>query len=98
MHNENIIDEMCKILEKTHKYVPTVVKQQTLELPNGETLVRDCTEMWQVLLGGDQLTVARCRGAGAIRASHLTSLDRFEGLLPVVEDWHSRMTLLKVYF
>lgn len=96
LHNENKVDDMCKILEKSQKYVPTIVKQQTTLLPNGEPFTSDCTEMWQVLFGGDQLTVARCKGAAAIRSSHLTASERLEGVIPVLEDWHSRMTFLKV--
>ena len=47
-------------------------------------------------LGGDQLSVARAQGAQAMRASHDSFLERLEGIIPVVEDWHSRMTLKRV--
>ena len=87
---------MCHIMEKLHKYVPTITQERTVNLPNGETFKCDDTKMWELLMGGDQLTVARCRGAAAIRSSHVSSTDRLEGLVPVVEDWHSRMTFLKV--
>ena len=56
----------------------------------------------QILLGGDQLTVARARGSVAVRADHIAHVcsrrDRLEGLLPVVEDWHAKQCLLKVPF
>ena len=45
------------------------------------------------LFGGDQLTVARARGAISIRSSHDEPEEQLNGLEPVLEDWHSRMTL-----
>ena len=41
------------------------------------------------LVGGDQLTVARIRGTQKIRGNSETSEQRFDGLLPVVVDWHA---------
>ena len=53
---------------------------------------------YKILLGGDQLiiTVARVRGAQALRMSQDKAKDRLEGVVPVDEDWHARMTLMKV--
>ena len=65
-------------------------------LPNGEMLDFDDTSFFTLLLGGDQLTVACARGAQAMRASHDRPSDRLEGIIPVVEDWHSWMTLMRV--
>ena len=31
-----------------------------------------------------------------MRASHDRPSDRLEGIIPIVEDWHSRMTLMRV--
>ena len=45
-----------------------------------------------ILLGGDQLTAARARGSKSLRASHDSAKDRLDGLVPVVEDWHARVT------
>ena len=47
------------------------------------------------LFGGDQLTVARIRGAQILRDTQDKPVDRFEGIIPVIEDWHTRTTLLK---
>ena len=44
---------------------------------------------------GDQLTVARARGSIAIRRNHPDDKERLKGLVPMVEDWHSRMTFMK---
>ena len=51
-----------------------------------------------VLLGGDQLTAARIRGAQRIRRHSYNGKDRVEGLVPVVEDWHGKVCFLKVLF
>ena len=53
-------------------------------------------DLWETLFGGDQLTAARIRGAISLRCNHPNALERFEGLIPPVEDWHSRMVLMKV--
>ena len=42
-------------------------------------------------MGGDQLTVARVRGIQALWQAQDRPVDRLEGLIPVVEDWHARM-------
>lgn len=53
-------------------------------------------ELVKLLLGGDQLTVARIHSAKGIRANHEDSKSCLKGLIPVVEDWHTRMTLMQV--
>ena len=96
LHNENKVDEMCKILERHHLYVPTITSKKKIVLPHGESIEVPHTDMWDILLGGDQLTVARARTAVSVRASHDTTKDQLKGLIPTIEDWHCRMTLLKV--
>ncbi len=59
-------------------------------LPTHSTVEFDATH---ILFGGDQLTVARMRGT---HATEETAVKRLQGNLPVVEDWHTRMTFLKV--
>ena len=39
-----------------------------------------------------------CVEPKALRDKHDRAIDRLEGIIPVVEDWHARMTLLKVNF
>ena len=99
LRNENKLEDMGKILEELHiKYVPTNRSEGELTLPNGHTIAVDDTQFFQTLLGGDQLTVAlRVRGTVGLRRTHDKSLDHLDGILPVVEDWHARMTLMKVY-
>ena len=50
----------------------------------------------EILLGGDQLTCARVRGAQSMRVNHENSADGLAGFIPVVEDWHAKMTFMKV--
>uniref|UniRef100_A0A1X7V3G2 DUF6589 domain-containing protein n=1 Tax=Amphimedon queenslandica TaxID=400682 RepID=A0A1X7V3G2_AMPQE len=58
-----------------------------------EIVIKTC-KSYNLLLGGDQLTVARSRSA----ISHVDNSDspsaNLTGLIPVIQDWHSKMTLL----
>ena len=87
---------MSKIMEVLHKYVPTKASEGQLHLPNGSTLPYDNTTFFEILLGGDQLTVARAAGVQDLRKGHEMALERLEGLTPVVEDWYTRVILLEV--
>uniref|UniRef100_A0A1X7TRN2 DUF6589 domain-containing protein n=1 Tax=Amphimedon queenslandica TaxID=400682 RepID=A0A1X7TRN2_AMPQE len=96
LKDENKLAEMCEIMDSMHKYVPTVTEDRSVTLPNGECITMRESRMWTTLFGGDQLTIARARGAIDIRYSHYTAEEKLQGFLPVVEDWHARMTLMKV--
>ena len=76
-------------MEKLHKYVPA--KSVTNEVSGDEDHLYH-----KLLLGGDQLIIARSQSSIAIRADHDLAREHLEGLLPVVEDWHTKMTLVKV--
>lgn len=76
--------------------VPTLPAEGKLTLPNGEELDFDDTKFAKIIFGGDQLTVARVRGTQGLRLSEDKAVDRLEGLIPVIEDWHVRMSLMKV--
>ena len=71
------------------KYVPT---QSRVGHLNGNSIEFDDTRFFRILFGGDQLTVARARGAQSLRATRDSAKERLEGLCPVIEDWHARMT------
>jgi len=91
------LDEMSNIMEVLHKYVPTHASEGQFALPNGSTLSYDNTTFFEILLGGDQLTVVHVSGVQSLRIGHETAMDRLEGLVPVVEDWHARVILLEVH-
>ncbi len=76
--------------------VPTLSCEGKFTLGNGTTITFDDTRLWEVLFGGDQLTVARIRGTQTLRDTEESPGDRLEGIIPVVEDWHTRMTFLRV--
>ena len=78
--NEMKMDEMCKILEGLHHYVPSICTDESTTLPNGEELSFKEVRMWDTLFGGNQLTVAHARGSIAIRANHPDAKERLEGL------------------
>ena len=84
-------------MDNLHQYVPVVSSEESIVLPNGEVRNHTKYEMFEIFFGGDQLTVACARGAASVRANHLTTLDMLKGLIPTVEDWHCKVTLLKVY-
>lgn len=85
---------MGKILTHYMSLVQTVSAEDSqLLLPNGTF---DDTRFHSILFGGDQLTVARIRGAQSLRDTQDRKVDRLERVVPVIEDWHSRMTFMKV--
>ena len=96
LYSENKLDEMSKILEHFMQFVATVPKEGRVLLPNGSFLDYDNTRFFRILVGGDQLTAARIRGTQAQRHLQDKAVDRLEGVIPVVEDWHARMALMKV--
>ena len=91
--NENKLEEMSEILAAYMKVVPTVESQEQLTLPCGTSVEVDNTAYHSILFGGDQL---RMRGTKDLRDTEERRNDRFEGLIPVIEDWHTRITLMKV--
>ena len=84
LKNKNINDEMIKIMENLHQYVPTKSVGSSWEIAEN------------YLFGGDQLTCARARSAKRHRQDLATAVERMEGLLPVVEDWRTKMWLSEV--
>ena len=76
--------------------VPTIEMEGHHVLPNGGVLEYDDSRFFSLFIGGDQLTVARIRGVQGLQDTEAKCVDRYEGLCPVVEDWHTRMTLMKV--
>ena len=56
----------------------------------------DSSKIFQLLFFGDQLTVARACGAATLREPQKKRLDRLDGFVPSIADWHARMCLLQV--
>ena len=47
---------------------------------------------------GDQLTVARVRGASMLRDPQLGKKDTLKAYVPTIADWHTRIILLEVSY
>lgn len=95
-YNETAYEDMIQILTHAQKYVPSKTVKRNLVLPSKNTISYEEEHYAVTLIGGDQLTVARARGAQRIRSNSTKSEDRLDGLLPVTEDWHAKMCLLQV--
>ena len=92
--NENKGDE---IMSSLHQYVPTVKYVEDCFIPStGLTTQVPKASLHPIIIGGDQLTAARARGAKKAKLHVNSPISRLEGLIPVAEDWHTKVTLLKV--
>ena len=84
-------------MEQLHQYVPNQTNTVTTTFEDtGETLTHIEHNFHPICCSGDQLTVARERTAQSVRHHSENELDRLEGLVPVVDDWHTNLTLEKV--
>ena len=95
LKNEAKLKEMGQILLALNAYMPFQDEVQTVQI-DGESIIRPETKLSPRLVYGDQLTVARARGAASLRCRHETALDRLEGYVPVTSDWHARLCVVTV--
>jgi len=95
LKDENKLKEMCDILDELNVYVPMQQDSELVDI-DGRNVFVDRTLMSQRLLFGDQVTVARIRGALVLRSTHFTAADSLQGFVPVVADWHARLCLVTV--
>ena len=80
--NENKGDEMIKIVNHMHQYVPIVEPTEDVLVPSISDVFEVVkTECHPVLLGGDQLTVARARRPQLAMADGCSVSKRVEGLI-----------------
>ena len=96
MKNENKLDQMCLIIDDLQKYCPTDISIQELQLPDGSIFEYRQVKFYEIGLGGDQLTCERIRGAQGLRRNHDSADHQLKGIVPIVEDWHARLTLVTV--
>ena len=95
--NENKGDEMVQILSHIQKYVPLIEQSEDRHIPSiDKTTQVFKASVHPILLGGDQLTAARARGAKKSKVHADSPTMRLDGLVPVAEDWHTKVLLLKV--
>ena len=98
LHDENNLDGKNSILHHFMKYVPTLTREGEMPLPDENIFTLDDTTFSNILFGGDQLTAARMRETQALIILPKTLTDRLDGVIPVLEDWYSRMALVDVSF
>jgi len=95
LKNEAKLKEMTEIMDDLSKYVPVHVASKRV-IVEGKTYSVDDSRLVQILLFGDQLTIAHARGAITLRDDDTSALHWLEGFVPCVADWHARMCLLQV--
>ena len=96
LYSEQKYEEMLQIwILCTDIYVPSKSSEEEVEI-NSRSYKLTREVLHQILLGGDQLTVARCRGCQIIRINSVTQTKKLCGLHPVIENWHAKVTLLEV--
>jgi len=93
--NEAYIVDMSQIMASFNKYVPVEESATTINV-NGREHTFDSSRLHQLLFFGDQLTVARVRGAAVLREPEKKRLDKLAGFVPAIADWHARMCLVQV--
>ena len=95
--DETNYEDMMDILEHIHQYVPAKeVHREVVDPLTEEVMTIIDHHLVTTLVGGDQLTTARVRGAQLIRDDCDLSKDRLAGVLPITEDWHAKLCLMKV--
>lgn len=88
---------MIEIVRHMHQYVPAIECEEEQVIPsNGQVVKVSKARFSHVLLGGDQLTAARARGAKKAKVSADVPSIRLEGIVPMAEDWHTKMNFLGV--
>lgn len=96
LKNENKSGEMVDIMTHLHQYVPTVSTSHEHTISSGMTVEEKSATFHPILVGGDQLTVARARSAIKSKMNGHTHPKALAGIVPVVEDWHSKANFLGV--
>ena len=84
-------------MEDLQQYCPVVHDEEVVLTPGEQE--PDTIQQFHyhpILFGGDQLTVARIRGAQRIRLNSENEKGRLGGLVACVEDWHAKVILLEV--
>ena len=73
---------MAHIMESFNQYVPSELSSQHMTV-NGKEYEYDDSKLIQLLVFGDQLTVAKARSAAVLREPQRGKLDRLEGVCPL---------------
>jgi L1 cell adhesion molecule like protein len=88
---------MVEILSILHHYVPQVEYEEQVYIPDiDEISMVHKARTHNIFLGDDQLPRVRATSSLKVKCNGETPSMRLEGLLPTIEDWHAKMTLLEV--
>ncbi len=87
---------MIEIMTHLHQYVLSLTFEERKTISTGEMTVKEKAILHSVLFGGDQLTVARGRGARKGKVNSQSDTKKLSGLIPVIEDWHAKANFLSV--
>ena len=78
---------MVEIVDRLHKYVPTVTRTEMFEIPLTDELISIRADYFHhITFGGDQLTSARIRGA---------QIHRSNSEHPIEDTWKDLQQLLR---
>ncbi len=95
--NENKGDEMAEIMATIHHYVPMLESSCAVFVPSlNEHIDIQEARSFPIILHGDYLTAARARGAQKFKVNAASPSKRYEGLVPVSADWHTKLKALNV--
>ena len=89
---------MIEIVQHYRKnYVPLVQREDTVYMESlDESTTFTASSSHKLLFCGDQLTVARA--STAIRnVGNGNNSSTNLGLIPVIEDWHTKMTIISMF-
>jgi len=78
LKNEAYLVDMAEIMDGFTQYVPSEKISKNINI-DGKEYIYDDSKLMQILFFGDQLTVARARGASTLREPQKMCLDCLEG-------------------
>jgi len=91
---------MVEILSHLYQYIPIREYTESYSVPGKDSdpvsVPKACIH--PILIGGDQLTANRARCAIRAKVNEETPALRLEGLIPVAEDWHTKLNFLDVSY
>ena len=84
--SENNSDEMIDFMKQLQQYSPVIETMKLRYIPSMDKTREVTSGIGKpVLFGGDQLTVARARGAQKAKVHATSLLSRLDGLVPMIE-------------
>ena len=95
LKNEAKTEDMVAFLIHIADYIPTIVASKETVISTGEKVAVDKSKMHYILVG-DQMTAARAKAAIEAKGNGQTSFKRLDGIVPVLEDWHTKGNFMGV--